>query len=198
MVLKIKKILAILGLWRTWLLLLAMLDKKFRELIYKDLDANKYLCIYKNTKNIWFLNYLILFNLTFRAQYYYRLKYENHNISFYFSQLFVPNKKDLELWGKIDGGLQLFHGQGIVCVVNKAGENLSIYQGVTIGRNPKGAKNGIDTPSLGDNVSIYTNAVVVGNIKIGSNVKIGAGAVVVKDVPDNCTVVGNPMKIIQH
>ena len=56
---------------------------------------------------------------------------------------------------------------------------------------------GVDTPSFGDNVSVYANAVVVGNITIGNNVSIGAGAVVTKPVPDNCTVVGNPMRIIK-
>ena len=52
--------------------------------------------------------------------------------------------------------------------------------------------------SIGNNVTIYTGAIVVGGIHIGNNVKIGAGAVVVKDVPNNCTVVGNPMRIIRH
>lgn len=46
-------------------------------------------------------------------------------------------------------------------------------------------------------MSVYANAVVVGNITIGNNVSIGAGAVVTKPVPDNCTVVGNPMRIIK-
>lgn len=55
----------------------------------------------------------------------------------------------------------------------------------------------MDTPSFGDNVSVYANAVVVGNISIGNNVSVGAGAVVTKSVPDNCTVVGNPMRIIK-
>lgn len=55
----------------------------------------------------------------------------------------------------------------------------------------------MDTPSFGDNVSVYANAVVIGNISIGNNVSIGAGAVVTKPVPDNCTVVGNPMRIIK-
>lgn len=45
-------------------------------------------------------------------------------------------------------------------------------------------------------MSVYANSVVIGNISIGDNVSIGAGAVVTKSVPDNCTVVGNPMRII--
>ena len=60
-----------------------------------------------------------------------------------------------------------------------------------------GRPGGVDTPSFGNNVSVYANAVVIGNISIGNNVSIGAGAVVTKPVPDNCTVVGNPMRIIK-
>lgn len=52
-------------------------------------------------------------------------------------------------------------------------------------------------PTFGDDVLIGANAVVIGDIKIGNNVKIGAGAVITKNVPDNCTVIGNPMRIIE-
>ena len=48
-------------------------------------------------------------------------------------------------------------------------------------------------PVIGDNVFIGTGAKIIGNITIGNNVLIGANAVVTKDVPDNCTVIGNPM-----
>ena len=50
-------------------------------------------------------------------------------------------------------------------------------------------------PTIGDNVSVFCGAIVVGNITIGNNVIIAAGAVVVKSVPNNCTVVGNPAYI---
>lgn len=49
--------------------------------------------------------------------------------------------------------------------------------------------------TIGDNVSIYPNSVVIGNITIGNNVTVGAGSVVIKDVPDNAVVVGNPARI---
>ena len=51
---------------------------------------------------------------------------------------------------------------------------------------------------IGDNCIIGAGAKIIGNVKIGNNVKIGANAVVVKDIPDNCTAVGVPAKIITH
>ena len=58
-------------------------------------------------------------------------------------------------------------------------------------------KDNIDIPTFGNNVNVYTNSVVIGNITIGDNVSIGAGTVVYKDVPSNSTVISNSMKIIQ-
>jgi len=52
-------------------------------------------------------------------------------------------------------------------------------------------------PTIGNNVSIYTGAIVIGDINIGDNSSIGAGSVVVKDVPDNAVVVGNPAKVVK-
>lgn len=52
-------------------------------------------------------------------------------------------------------------------------------------------------PILGDNVNIGANSCIIGNIHIGNNVIIGAGSVVVKDVPDNVVIVGNPARIIK-
>ncbi|MBU5428787.1 hypothetical protein KQI22_01735 [Kineothrix sp. MSJ-39] len=173
-------------------------DSDFRRLVNGDLKACGYKNTYRKKNTIIALSYMLLFDTTFRAQYYYRLKYYKHDVLFYVSKMILKNKKDIDLWGDIGSGLSIFHGQGCVIVLNKAGKNLNIYQGVTVGKNPKTEINGIATPSFGDNVCIYANAVVIGNIKIGSNVKIGAGAVVNKDVPDNCTVVGNPMRIIMH
>lgn len=73
------------------------------------------------------------------------------------------------------------------------GENCIIMQQVTIG----GAMNGGDgVPVIGDNVLIGAGAKIIGPIKVGNNVKIGANAVVVKDIPDNSTVV-NETRIIK-
>ena len=73
------------------------------------------------------------------------------------------------------------------------GYDCFIYQNVTIG-----AKSLLEFvyPTIGNNVTIFANALIIGNIKIGNNVTIGAGSVVTKDIPDNSIVVGNPAKII--
>lgn len=72
------------------------------------------------------------------------------------------------------------------------GENCCIYQNVTIGEVNRKA------PIIGNNCLIGAGAVIIGNIKIGNDVKIGAGAVVSTDVPDGCTVVSQPMRIIER
>lgn len=109
-------------------------------------------------------------------------------------RLLFPVKKDLEIYGEIGEGLVIYHGHGTVIAPEKIGRNCSVYQGVTIGRNDKP---GCDrtNPIIGDNVVIYTNAVVAGGITIGDNVTIGAGAVVMKDIPANSVVIGNPCTI---
>ena len=73
------------------------------------------------------------------------------------------------------------------------GENCWINQQITIGYKDKSGR-----PQLGDNVRVTAGAKVLGNIKVGNNVTIGANAVVVKDVPDNCVVVGIPAYIINR
>ena len=78
----------------------------------------------------------------------------------------------------------------------KIGKNCTIYQNVTIGRGKYIDKNKSNVPIIGDNVTIYANAVLINGIKVGNNVTIGAGAIVLNDVEDNATVAGNPAKII--
>jgi serine O-acetyltransferase len=74
------------------------------------------------------------------------------------------------------------------------GDNVTVYQGVTLGGT--GKEKGKRHPTIMDNALIATGAKVLGSITIGENSKIGAGSVVLKDVPDNSTVVGVPGKVV--
>ena len=90
----------------------------------------------------------------------------------------------------LEEGVHIAHGVGIVIHQStRIGRNSIIYQNVTIG-----SGNG---PQIGENCIIGAGACVLGDITIGNNVNIGANAVVLKDVPDNCTVVGIPGRIIK-
>ena len=96
---------------------------------------------------------------------------------------------------KIGKSLFIDHGMGIVIGETcEIGDNVSLFQGVTLGGT--GKENGKRHPTIKDNVLISAGAKVIGAITIGENSKIGAGAVVVKEVPDNCTVVGIPGNIV--
>lgn len=92
-------------------------------------------------------------------------------------------------------GLFIDHGCGIVIGETAIlGDNVTLYQGVTLGGT--GKESGKRHPTLGNNVMVSSGAKVLGNITIGDNAKIGAGSVVLKNVPANSTVVGIPGKVV--
>ena len=92
---------------------------------------------------------------------------------------------------QIGRGLFIDHGSGVVIgETTEIGDNVTIYQGVTLGGT--GKEHGKRHPTVGDNVVFGAGAKVLGAVKVGDNAKIGAGSVVVTNVPKNSTVVGNP------
>lgn len=89
------------------------------------------------------------------------------------------------------------HGMGVVIgETTVIGDNVLVYQGVTLGGT--GKEIGKRHPTLKDNVVVGSGAKVLGNITIGSNVRVGAGSVVVNDVPDDSTVTGIPGRVVMH
>ncbi|MFD3259478.1 serine O-acetyltransferase [Paenibacillus lentus] len=94
-------------------------------------------------------------------------------------------------------GLFIDHGLGVVIGETvEIGEDVTIYQGVTLGGT--GKDTGKRHPTIGNRVVISAGAKVLGPFKVGDYSKVGAGAVVLKEVPPNCTVVGVPGIIVRR
>lgn len=144
----------------------------------------------------------VIINLTIREYYhrlidifiinpkeiYYSLKYYLSLKLFYSNHLSIGIKKLGVNHTKFPHPIGIVIGKGV-----NIGKNCVIYQNVTIG-----VKSREDRvyPTIGNNVIISANSVIIGSIRIGNNVTIGASAVVLKDIPDNSIVVGNPARII--
>ncbi len=96
---------------------------------------------------------------------------------------------------KIGEGLFIDHGSGVVIgETAELGDNVTIYQGVTLGGT--GKEKGKRHPTIGNNVVVSAGAKVLGAFTVGDNSKIGAGSVVLKEVPPDSTVVGVPGKVV--
>jgi serine O-acetyltransferase len=94
----------------------------------------------------------------------------------------------------IGQGFFIDHGMGVVIgETTEIGDNVTLFQGVTLGGT--GKQKGKRHPTIEDGVVIAVGASVLGAITIGENSKVGAGAVVISDVPPNCTVVGVPGRV---
>ena len=97
----------------------------------------------------------------------------------------------------IGKGFFIDHGTGVVIgETTIIGDNVTLYQGVTLGGT--GKECGKRHPTIGNNVMISVGAKVLGSFKVGDNSKIGAGSVVIEEVPPNCTVVGVPGRIVKQ
>ncbi|HOX53931.1 MAG: serine O-acetyltransferase [Candidatus Omnitrophica bacterium] len=98
---------------------------------------------------------------------------------------------------KIGKGLFIDHGLGVVIgETSILGDNITLYQGVTLGGT--GKEKGKRHPTIGNNVVVGAGAKILGNIEVGDNSYVGANAVVIKNVPPNSTVVGVPGRITKQ
>lgn len=102
---------------------------------------------------------------------------------------------------KIGYGFMIDHGMGVVIgETTEIGNNVTLYHDVTLGGRKFYDENGKKLikrhPTLGDNVTIGSGAQILGPIRIGNNVKVGSNAIVIKDIPADCTVVNEPAYIV--
>ena len=147
---------------------------------------------YEDAANFPNLNFFQLLNIHpyYRQVLLHRLKSVGR-----FLRCFYPNYKNFSLLPysvvPINGGIYLDHPYCTVLAAASIGRRFKTKHLVTIGNN----RNGL--PTIGDNVFVGAGAVVCGPITIGDNAQIGANAVVMKDVPSNCTVIGNPAIIVR-
>lgn len=140
---------------------------------------------------------------SFRAIVRYRIahwlyKRKRYFLARWFSQRTV-RKTGIEIHpgATIGKGLFIDHGHGVVIGETAiVGDNVTLYQGVTLGGT--GKEQGKRHPTIGNNVMISAGAKILGSFTIGENSKIGAGSVVLQEVPPNSTVVGVPGRVVKQ
>lgn len=163
-------------------------------------DASRYLrtdeCL---LSKFMVFSYLIL-NKNLASIFLFRIK-QNRILYFICSFLYCHNR-NIEILTPphmVGGGLVIYHNIGSILRAKSIGNDVTISQGVTIGAGGDWQDTRKDNiPTIGDNVLIATNSVVIGDIVVGDNAVIGAGTVVTKNVPDGAVVVGNSQRIIKQ
>ena len=144
----------------------------------------------------------VLLYPSFKVMIHYRLAHKLYVSGHYFWARYISQrgvrKTGIEIHpgAQIGKGFFIDHGNGVIIgETTIIGDNVTMYQGVTLGGT--GKEQGKRHPTLGDNVMVSAGAKILGSFKIGDNCKIGAGSVVLKEVPPNCTVVGVPGRIVK-
>lgn len=140
---------------------------------------------------------------SFKVMLYYRIAHRLYLKHHYFWARWVSQKGvrrtgiEIHPGAQIGRGLFIDHGNGVIIgETSVIGDNVTLYQGVTLGGT--GKEQGKRHPTVGNNVMISTGAKVLGSFKIGDNSKIGAGSVVLDEVPPNSTVVGVPGRVVKR
>lgn len=138
--------------------------------------------------------YCFIYSMSFRTIFYYRIS----RIESLFLRLLWKSENSFSINPNciIKGGFYAPHAYSTIINAKEIGKNFVCRNCTTIGNKIDGRNDLI--PTIGNNVVLGCNVVIIGNIRIGNNVIIGAGTVVVKDVPDNSTVVGSPVKVYEQ
>ena len=167
--------------------------KKFRAdmraVLERDPAARNGFEVFFTYAGFWALRYYRLAHRLYRM----RLKFFARCVS-----QFARRRTGVEIHpgAKLGMGIFIDHGMGVVIgETAEVGDNVVIYQGVTLGGT--GKDTGKRHPTVLSNVMISSGAKVLGPITVGENSKIGANAVVLKDVPPNSTVVGVPGRVVK-
>lgn len=138
--------------------------------------------------------WVMLYSPEFRNLFYYRLKRTSTVLSCCLKPFLAEVNTLFIFAGEIGPGLYIQHGFSTIISADKIGEDCWINQQVTIGYTSKSDR----SPVIGDRVTINAGAKVLGDLTVGDDSIIGANAVVVKNVPPKCTVVGVPARIIRR
>ena len=140
---------------------------------------------------------------SFKVMMHYRLAHKLYMKKHYFWARLVSQrgvrKTGIEIHpgAQIGKGFFIDHGNGVIIgETTIVGDNVTLYQGVTLGGT--GKEQGKRHPTIGNNVMISAGAKVLGSFTIGDNSKIGAGSVVLEEVPPNSTVVGVPGRVVKR
>lgn len=193
---RLKELLSIRNYIRTLPVYLCVISSQQKHLIEKDIA--RWNEITNSHRNLFrSLNWYLTEMKQFRNLLQHRLKFPSRSmkswIHFIIARILWKPLDSLYLYTPdIGGGLYIQHGFSTIVSAKKIGENCRIYQQVTIGYK------GTEQPVLEDNVSVTCGAKVLGAITMHNNSLAAAGAVVVKDVPENAIVGGVPAKVIKY
>ncbi|MGN0342506.1 MAG: serine O-acetyltransferase EpsC [Roseburia sp.] len=145
----------------------------------------------------------VLLYPTFRVMLSYRRAHKHYLKGHYFRARYISQKAarktgiEIHPGATIGKGFFIDHGSGVIIgETTIIGDNVTLYQGVTLGGT--GKETGKRHPTLEDNVMVSAGAKIIGSFTVGENSKIGAGSVVLKEVPPNCTVVGVPGHVVKR
>lgn len=191
-----KKLLAKINYPRTLPVYLCTIFSKQKQLIKEDV-ARWNEIDQTNSSLFESLNWYLTYKKEFRNLIQYRLKNSSRSVAalfhFAIARILWKPLESLYIYTKdIGGGLYIQHGFSTIISAQKIGKNCRIYQQVTIGYKQEFC------PVLEDNVSVTCGAKVLGDVTMHANSLAAAGAVVVKDVPENAIVAGVPAKIIGY